>query len=130
MNDEKLQTFKSLTFGTELEYENITRRKMAEAIQSVVGGRVEYAGHSIGYDAWTCVAPDGRVWKAVRDGWLGDVSFIEADMNHCYGDDGYQRYVGTFKGGILYNLGCHLIDMIEPMTVGMPTRIHSVIGSI
>lgn len=68
-------------------------------------------------------------WKAVRDGWLGDVSFIEADMNHCYGDNGYQRYVGTFKGGILYNLGCHLIDMIEPMTVGMPTRVHSVIGT-
>ena len=32
MNDEKLQTFKSLTFGTELEYEQITRQRMAEAI--------------------------------------------------------------------------------------------------
>ena len=68
-------------------------------------------------------------WNAVREGWLGDVSFIEADMNHCYGDDGYQRYVGTFKGGILYNLGCHLMDMIEPMTDGMPTGVHSVIGT-
>ena len=28
----------------ELEYENITRRKMAEAIQSVVGGRIDYQG--------------------------------------------------------------------------------------
>jgi predicted dehydrogenase len=68
-------------------------------------------------------------WNAVCEGWLGDVSFIEADMNHCYGDDGYQRYVGTFKGGILYNLGCHLMDMIEPMTDGMPTGVHSVIGT-
>ena len=68
-------------------------------------------------------------WKAVREGWLGDLSFIEADMNHCYGDDSYQRYVGTFKGGILYNLGCHLVDMIEPMTSGMPSHVHSVIGT-
>ena len=68
-------------------------------------------------------------WKTVREGWLGDVNFIEADMNHCYGDDSYQRYVGTFKGGILYNLGCHLIDMIEPMTKGMPVDVHTVVGT-
>lgn len=68
-------------------------------------------------------------WRAVRDGLLGDISFIEADMNHCYGDNGYQHYVGTFKGGILYNLGCHMIDMIEPMTTGMPHSVHSVIGT-
>ena len=68
-------------------------------------------------------------WKAVREGWLGDVSFIEADMNHDYGDGSYQRYVGTFRGGILYNLGCHLIDMIEPMTTGMPVDVHAAIGT-
>ena len=68
--NETLQRLGALTFGTELEYNRIGRRQAAEAIQSVVGGRVEYAGHSIGYDAWTCVAPDGRVWKAVRDGSL------------------------------------------------------------
>ena len=67
--------------------------------------------------------------NAVKEGWLGDVNFIEADMNHCYGDDSYQRYVGTFKGGILYNLGCHLIDMIEPMTKGMPVDVHTVVGT-
>ena len=44
MNDEKLQTFKSLTFGTELEYEQISRRRMASAIQSVVGGTITEGG--------------------------------------------------------------------------------------
>lgn len=67
---ETLERLGALTFGTELEYNRISRRAAAEAIKSVVGGRVEYAGHSIGYDAWTCTAPDGRVWKAVRDGSL------------------------------------------------------------
>ena len=68
-------------------------------------------------------------WKAVREGWLGDICFIEADMNHCYGDDGYPRYVGPLKGGILNNLGCHLLDMIEPMTDGMPVGVHTVVGT-
>ena len=68
---ETLERLGALTFGTELEYNRISRDKAARAIQSVVGGTVEYAGNRIGYDAWTCTAPDGRVWKAVRDGSLG-----------------------------------------------------------
>jgi hypothetical protein len=58
------------TFGTELEYVRISRRKAAEAIQSVVGGQVRYAGGP--YDAWECRAEDGRVWKCVNDSSLID----------------------------------------------------------
>ncbi len=50
--------------------------------------------------------------EAVRSGWLGEVSFIEADMNHDYQLEGYPEYISSFKGGILYNLGCHLVDMV------------------
>ena len=57
-------------------------------------------------------------WQAVRSGMLGDVAFIEADMNHDYGTEGYEKYIATFKGGILYNLGCHLVDMVLPMVRG------------
>lgn len=66
---------------------------------------------------------------AVREGWLGDVTFIEADMNHNYGNDDYQRYVGSFRGGILYNLGCHIVDIVAAMLPGMPQRAHPVIGT-
>ena len=57
-------------------------------------------------------------WNAVRSGWLGEVSFIEADMNHDYGYPGYAPFISGFKGGILYNLGCHLVDMALPMVRG------------
>ena len=70
--NETLARLGALTFGTELEYNRIDRQKAARAIQSVVGGMVEYAGNRIGYEAWICTAPDGRVWKAVRDASLGD----------------------------------------------------------
>lgn len=58
------------TFGTELEYVRISRRKAAEAIQSVVGGSVHYIGGA--YDAWECKAADGKVWRAVNDSSLTD----------------------------------------------------------
>ena len=53
--------------------------------------------------------------NAVRSGWLGEVSFVEADMNHDYQLDGYPEYISSFRGGILYNLGCHLVDMVLSM---------------
>ena len=61
----------------------------------------------------------------VRKGWLGDVFSIEADMNHNYGGDLYQEYLGAMKGGIVYNLICHLIDYITPW-MGRPENIVSI----
>ena len=60
--------------------------------------------------------------KAIRDGWLGDIFEIQASMSHNYGGAAYQEYLGEFKGGIMFNLGCHLIDFIVAM-LGRPERI-------
>ena len=68
MTSKIFETAKGLTFGTELEYTHISRERAANAIQKVVGGTVRHTAD--GYDAWTVFAPDGRQWKAVRDGSL------------------------------------------------------------
>jgi len=60
--------------------------------------------------------------KAVREGWLGEVFEIQASMSHNYGGAAYQAYLGEFEGGIMFNLGCHLIDVIVPM-LGRPERV-------
>lgn len=60
--------------------------------------------------------------KAVREHWLGDIFEIQAGMSHNYGDDAYQEYLGNFKGGIMFNLGCHLIDLVVAM-LGRPKKI-------
>lgn len=67
--------------------------------------------------------------KIVREGVLGEVFHVEADMNHAYGDDAYQAYVSNFKAGIFYNLCCHLIDFIVPMVKGDPVRSSIVVGA-
>ena len=58
------------------------------------------------------------LWKFARDGGLGDIRFVEADMNHDYQAEGYASYISSFRGGILYNLGCHLVDMVRPFVRG------------
>ena len=64
------------------------------------------------------------LWKFVADGGLGEVRFIEADMNHNYQADGYAEYLSTFRAGILYNLGCHLADTVLPMVRGDLVEAH------
>lgn len=65
----------------------------------------------------------------VRDGVLGEVTHVEADMNHDYGNDAYQAYVSTFKAGLFYNLCCHLVDFIEPMMKGDFVRSSLCVGA-
>ena len=65
---------------------------------------------------------------AVRENRLGDVFEIEASMSHDYGGEVYQRYLARFKGGIMFNLGCHLIDLVLPM-LGRPRTIAPFINS-
>ncbi|MBU2904081.1 Gfo/Idh/MocA family oxidoreductase [Arenibacter algicola] len=60
--------------------------------------------------------------KAVRKGWLGDIFEVHADMSHDYGGEDYQRYLSNFKGGIMFNLGCHHIDIIVSI-LGRPEKV-------
>ena len=61
--------------------------------------------------------------QAVHAGIFGDIHGLEADMDHGYGDDDYRRYLSSFKGGILYNLGCHHVDIFVSM-LGEPSAAH------
>ncbi len=60
--------------------------------------------------------------KAVRKDWLGDIYEIHADMSHHYGGETYQRYLSHFKGGIMFNLVCHHIDIVVSM-LGRPEKV-------
>lgn len=49
--------------------------------------------------------------KKVKEGKLGEIFSIEAQMSICHP---YKKreWLGNFKGGMMYFLGCHLIDLI------------------
>lgn len=60
--------------------------------------------------------------QAIREGWIGEIFEIQASMSHNYGGEAYQRYLGAMDGGIMLNLGCHLIDFVID-ALGRPERI-------
>jgi len=60
--------------------------------------------------------------EAVRNGWLGDVFQIQVDMNHNYGGEAYPGYMASFTGGIMFNLGCHPIDLVVSL-LGRPDNV-------
>jgi predicted dehydrogenase len=70
------------------------------------------------------------VWimNAVRQKWLGEILEIQADMSHDYGGQAYQQYLGQFRGGIMFNLGCHLIDWVVAL-LGRPLRVTPILQS-
>ena len=60
-------------FGVEIETVRRTRQRVAEAIQSVVGGNVHHSGRPGVFDPWEVTDEQGRTWKVVSDGSLGHV---------------------------------------------------------
>lgn len=60
--------------------------------------------------------------EALGKRWLGEVFEIQANMSHNYGGDAYQDYLAHFQGGIMFNLGCHLIDVVVAM-LGNPDNV-------
>ncbi len=60
--------------------------------------------------------------RAVGENWLGGIFEIQASMSHNYGGEAYQKYVSNFRGGIMFNLGCHLIDQVISM-MGRPEAV-------
>ena len=59
--------------------------------------------------------------RAIEEGWMGDVFEIDMTMNRFDNDD-YRAYIATFKGGAMYNFGCHLIDFVVTV-LGRPERV-------
>ena len=63
--------------------------------------------------------------RAVKEGWLGHVYSISASM--CTDLDERKRArIAEFKGGLMFELGCHLIDMIV-LLLGAPAKVTSFI---
>lgn len=62
-----IEQLSELTFGIEIETQGISKPRAVEVIANVIGGQVDRYSYSC-----TAVAPDGRKWKAVSDGSIGN----------------------------------------------------------
>jgi len=76
----------------------------------------------IGY-MWRYHPGLNAVLTAAREGWLGEVYLVRALIN-TQGDAVRRREWAEFRGGVLFELGCHLIDPVIRL-LGAPKRVQS-----
>jgi len=62
-------------------------------------------------------------FRAVREGWLGEVYEINAVMGKT-ASAGERNDMAEFPGGTMFELGCHLIDAMVTL-LGKPQQVHS-----
>ncbi len=64
-----------------------------------------------------------RVKEEIKNGDIGEVYAVEAHMSPVYPTTAEKRqWLSQFKGGMMFFLGCHLIDIIVSI-MGEPERI-------
>ena len=59
--------------------------------------------------------------KRIKQGELGDIISIEAQMN-CFHTKEVRQWLREFPGGMMFFLGCHLVDLVLQIQ-GMPEKI-------
>lgn len=59
--------------------------------------------------------------EAGRKGWLGDIYLVRATMNTAAGPE-QRRDWGRFRGGAMFEQGCHLIDALVRL-MGSPKKV-------
>lgn len=61
------------------------------------------------------------LFQAVREGWLGEITEIDASMGKL-GDDKTRQQITDQPGGAMFEIGCHLIDAVMTL-LGPPQQV-------
>ena len=74
-----------------------------------------------------------ELFSAIEKGELGEVQYVEAQMN-CIHKPEVRQWLDTLPGGMMFFLGCHLVDLIyriqgKPLQV-LPLNCRSGIGAV
>ncbi|MBQ8432002.1 MAG: Gfo/Idh/MocA family oxidoreductase [Clostridia bacterium] len=93
-----------------------------EAFEKLIGtvktqGTVFHTGYMYRYNP---VIRD--VLRRVKAGEIGEIVSVEAQMN-CWHKEECTRWLSTFEGGMMFFLGCHLLDLIIQLQ-GFPNKVH------
>lgn len=62
--------------------------------------------------------------KFLAEGWLGDLFEVHTVMSKVVGD-GERTNLAQYPGGIMFELGCHVIDLVVG-TLGKPDRVTAI----
>lgn len=88
--------------------------KLIETVKS--NKTVFHTGYMYRYNPYV-----SELLRQIKNGELGDIISIEAQMN-CIHPKDVREWLEVFPGGMMFFLGCHLIDIIFS-ALGKPERI-------
>ena len=88
--------------------------KLIETVKK--SGKVFHTGYMYRYNPYV-----KELIQKIKNGELGEIISVEAQMN-CYHTAVNRQWLEAFPGGIMFFLGCHLVDLILQIK-GKPERI-------
>ena len=69
-----------------------------------------------------------KMVELAKNGVLGEIYSIDADLDHNYGYPKYPEYASSYPGGTAYLLACHAIEWALPIfNDELPSRVHSIV---
>lgn len=95
--------------------------KLAEFRELVELARQQNRLMQMGY-MWRYHPGFAKIFEAVRNGWLGEVSLVRGAINSLYAADSGRAALAEFRGGGMFELGCHLIDQVVRL-LGAPQKV-------
>ena len=113
---------KVITAGKHLHLEKPPTPRMAEFRELVEEARTKKLLLQTGY-IWRFHAGFAAAMEAARQGWLGDVYMLRGTINTDI-DTKARAGVGRYAGGMMYELGSHLIDRVVDLW-GRPKNVKS-----
>ena len=78
--------------------------EMIDAVRK--GGKTFHTGSMYRYNPYV-----KKILRDIESGELGEVHSVEAQMDCILAADA-REWLSTFKGGMMFYLGCHLIDLV------------------
>lgn len=88
--------------------------KLIETVKK--NGTVFHTGYMYRYNPYIL-----ELMESIRKGELGEIISVEAQMN-CIHSEELRQWLNNFDGGMMFFLGCHLIDLILQIQ-GMPDKV-------
>ena len=79
-------------------------------------GTVFHTGYMYRYNPYVI-----ELMEQIKNGELGEIISVEAQMN-CFHQPSVRQWLDKYPGGMMFFLGCHLVDLIIGI-MGKPERI-------
>lgn len=113
----------ALSAGRHVHLEKPPTTALAEFRELIELARAHKRLLQMGY-MWRYHPGFAKMFEAVRNGWLGQVSFVRATINSLYdaAKPAGRKELAAFRGGAMFELGVHMIDQIVRL-LGAPQKV-------